>query len=91
MADSITQKQATNWISTALKLWLLDSGNVAVPWQTRVNGWTLTSAPELTFTIQGETNLTKGWVRVSDGTRAWSASLIKDTYTGKAAPCGRQN
>lgn len=83
-------KRATNFISTALKLWLLDTGNAAVPAQTRVTAQPLVAtAPDLLFTIQGATALTAGWVRVWDGTRAWSANLLKDTYTGKAAPCAR--
>jgi hypothetical protein len=88
---SLTQKQATNWVSTVLKLWLLDTGNVAVPRQTRINDLTHPKAPGLTFTIQGETNLTKGWIAVHDGSQRWHAALIKDTYTGKAAMSGTFN
>jgi len=84
----LTAEQATNFISTALKCWYLDTGNVGVPDRTRVDAQPLVKvAPELLFTIQGRTSLTDGWVRVWDGTRAWSAALLKDTYTGKAAPC----
>jgi hypothetical protein len=83
--DTLDTKTATNFIRTALKLWLLDTGNSEVPRRTRVEGIVLIpAARHLSFDIYGDTSISTAFVRVRDGRGAWAASILQGCRTGKA-------